>query len=290
MGWCTTRNLEEFAAEAGAYLRSRPADNTLLLAALADVGAVPDDALFGWLARDGEVRGAFIHLPPGPVLTGGLAPEAAAALADTLARLSVPVRGIDASTRAAEAFASAWRQRTGQSGKVRSHSRVYRLTGVTPGDVGVTPPGQLRVATEADREVAADWLTAFGTEVGDLSGTPGSAADSLIGRGGVLFWEIPRPGTFSVPVAMVVVTPQVAGAVRIAGVYAPPELRHHGYASAVLVAACRSVRESGVSEVLLITDASSPLTNNLRQRLGAQPAGDRLILFFTPAAASVARR
>jgi hypothetical protein len=290
MGWCTTHNLDEFTAEVGAYLRSRPADNTLLLAALADIGDAPADALFGWLARDGGVRGAFIHLPPHPVLTGGMAPEAAATLADTLARLSVPVRGIDASARAAEAFGTAWRQRTGQAGKVRSHSLVYRLTGVGLGDVGVTPSGQLRSATEADREVVTDWLGAFGREVGDLSGTPGSTADSLISRGGVLFWEVPRPGTLSVPVAMVVVTPQVAGAVRIAGVYAPPELRHHGYASAVLVAACRAVLESGVSEVLLITDASSPLNNNLRQRLGAEPAGDRLILFFTQAAASASRR
>ncbi len=33
MGWCTTFDLDRFAAAAGGYLRSRAAENTLLLSA-----------------------------------------------------------------------------------------------------------------------------------------------------------------------------------------------------------------------------------------------------------------
>jgi ribosomal protein S18 acetylase RimI-like enzyme len=274
MGWCTTHNQDEFTAAAGSYLASRPVENTLLLAAL-DERSARADALFGWLDRDGGIRGAFIHRPPKPVLTGGMAPEAAAALADTLARMSVPVRGIDAAAPAADAFATAWRRRTGEPGQVRSHSRVYQLTDANADQRG--EPGQARPATRADREVVADWLTSFGTEVGDLSGAAGSSADDLLSRGGVMLWEMPG----GVPVAMAVVTPPLAGVVRITSLYTPRELRHRGYASAVLAAACRTVRAKGASEVLLITDASSALNGNLRRRLGCEPAGDRLTLYFT---------
>ena len=34
MGWCTTFDLDRFAAAAGGYLRSRAAENTLLLSAV----------------------------------------------------------------------------------------------------------------------------------------------------------------------------------------------------------------------------------------------------------------
>src|ERR1700678_344241 len=121
MGWCTTRNLTEFRSAADAFLRSRPAENTLLLSAASELSAggelgdgvsVPSDALFGWLEQADGIRGAFVHLPPDPVLVGSLAPEAAAALADALARLQRRLGGIDASVRAAEAFAATWKQRT----------------------------------------------------------------------------------------------------------------------------------------------------------------------------------
>jgi predicted GNAT family acetyltransferase len=276
MGWCTTRKQDEFATAAGSYLKARPVDNTLLLAALDDQ-ADNDGALFGWLDRDGAVHGAFIHQPPRPVLASGVAPEAAAALADTLARLSEPVRGIDASAPAAEAFATTWRQRTGQAGQVRSHSRVYRLTGAVLDQPG--EPGQVRTATGEDREVVADWLAEFGREVGQLTGTASATADDLLSRGGVLLWEV----TDATPVAMAVLTPPMAGAVRITGLYTPRELRRHGYASAVLAAACNS---ADASEVLLITDASNAFNGNLRKRLGCEPIGDRLTLFFTPAPAT----
>ena len=128
MGWCTTTNLEEFLAAAGTHLGARPADNILLLAAAEELRASASDALFGWLeqgstgqgsaGQGSTVRGAFVHVPPKPVLLGGLAPEAAAVLANTLARLPRQVSGVDAATGAADAFAKAWTQRTGSAARV----------------------------------------------------------------------------------------------------------------------------------------------------------------------------
>jgi len=280
MGWCTTPNLEEFLDAADAHMRARPADNTLLLAAIENlrtVGHGLPDPLFGWLEQGGGIRGAFVHVPPKPVLVGGLAPEAAAVLADVLTRLPRQVCGVDAPAPAADAFATTWRQRTGQAARVHRHTRVYRLSGLVPDLPG--PPGTFRLATLGDHDVVAEWLGGFAREVGDLSGTPDATVDDLLVSRSVRLWETTDNG----PVAMAVVTGPVAGTARVGLVYTPPRLRHHGYASAALVEASRAARATGAAEVLLITDVSSPLSANLRQRLGCESVGDRLVLSFNAA-------
>jgi hypothetical protein len=154
MGWCTTFELEQFAAAAGGYLRSRAAENTLLLSAAqaaeaaqagrrAQVtgqqpGAPGTGILFGWWEPPdgGEPRGAFVHDPPVPLLISGRAPEMGAALAATLAKIGRQVCGVDAPTEVADAFAAAWSGRGGTTVRVHRNCRVYRLAGVAQG----TPP------------------------------------------------------------------------------------------------------------------------------------------------------
>ena len=176
MGWCTTFDHDRFAAAAGGYLRSRAAENTLLLSAAASVGsgqpaqvagsrpgprppaggaAGDTEVLYGWWEPpDGSgPRGAFLHDPVVPLLIAGRTPEMAAALAGTLAKMGRPVCGVDAPVEAADAFAAAWSQRSRAAIRVHRHCRVYRLTaaeaaaapsGVAPSGVapsGVAPSG-----------------------------------------------------------------------------------------------------------------------------------------------------
>jgi hypothetical protein len=164
MGWCTTSDLDQFAAAAEGYLRSRAAENTMLLSAAlavrsgrpspvarrptgrgATVGG-PDGAsrmLYGWWEPpDGSgARGAFIHDPAVPLLIAGRAPEMAAALAGTLSKLGRQVSGVDAPVEAADAFAAAWSQRERSSIRVHRHCRVYRLTAAAVGARGPGAPG-----------------------------------------------------------------------------------------------------------------------------------------------------
>ncbi len=175
MGWCTTSDLNQFAAAAEGYLRSRAAENTMLLSATFAVGSgwraqvvgqpsgpgaaaggvgETSGMLYGWWEPpDGSgARGAFIHDPAAPLLIAGRAPEMAAALAGTLSRLGRPVSGVDAPVEAADAFAAAWSQRENSSIRVHRHSRVYRLTaaaasananrGAAGGGPGAWPPAQ----------------------------------------------------------------------------------------------------------------------------------------------------
>lgn len=318
MGWCTTSDLDGFLASAGGYLRSRAAENTLLLSAAqaaaeakvegkastapggtrtpgetripgetrTPAGARPlggaDRVLFGWWEQsDGsEPRGAFIHDQAVPVLMAGRAPETAASLAAALARTGRLVCGVDAPIGAADAFAAAWAHRAGVAVRMHSHSRVYRLAGSAPNQMG--PAGRYQAATWADRALLVEWLRAFGTEVGELSGEPELAADDLLGYGGAAFWEAGGR-----PVALATVTRSVARTVRLSTVYTPPGLRHNGYATALMLAISRAALAAQATEVVLITDRNSP--DRQAARLGYQLIGERAVLRFGPSTAPIPR-
>jgi len=172
MGWCTTSDHDRFAAAAGGYLRSRAAENTMLLSAAIAVGSGRQTQVVGQspgprpaggtAGGDGEVlygwweppdgsgpRGAFLHDPAVPLLIAGRTPEMAAALAGTLAKMGRPVCGVDAPVEAADAFAAAWSQRSRAAIRVHRHFRIYRLTAdaaaanaaAAGGPIGTAPIG-----------------------------------------------------------------------------------------------------------------------------------------------------
>jgi hypothetical protein len=226
MGWCTTFDLDRFTAAAGGYLRSRAAENTLLLSAVQTAEAAeagrrahavgqPEGTpgpglLFGWWEPPdgGEPRGAFVHDPSVPLLISGKAPEMAAALAAALAKMGRQVCGVDAPTEVADAFAAAWSQRAGTTVRAHRTCRVYRLAGVPEGTspratpaqgAGAWPSpempgpaGRLRVASADDVGLLAGWLTAFAAEAAERIGSPTDLARDLISYGGAVFWEAPH--------------------------------------------------------------------------------------------------
>jgi predicted GNAT family acetyltransferase len=83
------------------------------------------------------------------------------------------------------------------------------------------------------------------------------------------------------PVALAGATPLIAGSVRVAPVYTPPELRGHGYAGAATAAVSQAAIDAGADEVLLFTDLANPTSNGLYQRLGYRPVDDRTVVTFT---------
>lgn len=218
MGWSTTSDLDRFAATAGGYLRSRAAENTLLLSAAQDAQRhQAGQLLFGWWTPpDGEdPRGAFVHDPAAPLLISGRTPEMAAALAAPLAKLGRQVRGVDAPTEVADAFAAAWSQRAGTSVRAHRNCRVYSLTAAPhEAPVQATPPqgapagrawpppglpglpgppcspGRLRLATSADHAVLTDWLGVAAIEAAERLPSPSDVASDLLSYGGAFFWEV----------------------------------------------------------------------------------------------------
>jgi GNAT superfamily N-acetyltransferase len=294
MGWQVTGDVDEFLAEAGGYLRSRLAENTVLLTAAENVrvgvaqGAGPSQGraaaggaapLFGWWRPDGaarEIAGAFIHTPPWPAALSAVPAGAAAALATGLAAAGREVPGVNGAPRAAAAFADAWQRSTGAGSEVHRHMRLYRLAGLAP--PVPSPAGAARTASLGDRPLLLEWQDAFRAEVNDLVNSGSAAVDDRLSYGGFQLWEVDR-----VAVSLAGASRVVADMVRVGPVYTPPGLRGRGYAGAVTAAVSRAALAAGAREVVLFTDLANPTSNALYQRIGYRPVSDRVVLSFRPA-------
>ncbi|HZT45397.1 MAG TPA: GNAT family N-acetyltransferase, partial [Gaiellaceae bacterium] len=161
--------------------------------------------------------------------------------------------------------------RAGKSARVGMRQGVYSLERVEP----LPPaPGEMRVATAADRELALDWWIAFGEEVLHEGG-PGRdrAAVTLDHRlssdsSGIVLWddggEVVSLAGWGGP------TPN---GIRIGPVYTPPELRGRGYATALTAEVSQRLLDGRLFDgrrrfCFLYTDLANPTSNAIYERIG----------------------
>ncbi|MEU3466017.1 GNAT family N-acetyltransferase [Streptomyces sp. NPDC006733] len=283
MGWNTTRDLEAFLNAASGFLRARAVENTVLISVAEGLRHKGLDAygdtppVFGWWQETGgAVAAAFLETPPLPPLLTRAPPGAVAELVDVWGAADRPPSGLRAERGTAEAFAEAWRARTGVAARFDKSIRLFRLGDLTPQEPA--PAGRARAARAADRELLVEWHEAFAREIGEHSPNAGTFVDDRIGYGGLTLWEVD-----GVPVSMAGNTRALAGMVRVLAVYTPPAHRGRGYAGAVTAAVSRAARAAGTAEVLLFTDLANPTSNALYRRLGYRPVQDHLALSYAPA-------
>ena len=280
MTWTTTTDPEAFLAAAGAFLRAAPAANSVTLTiveAMRGRGAPPEpDAshVFGWWQPPGAaVGGALLHTPPYPINLTAMPPEAVPPLADALAVDGRTISGVSGDLAATEAFAAVWTERTGAPARVWRRMRLHRLDAIVEPDP--PPPGEAVLVAAEHRDVAVAWFDAFATEIHEPRRDLGPVVDDRMTYGGLMLWMVD-----GAPVSLAGRTRLVAGAVRVAPVYTPPEYRGLGYAAGATVAATRGAIEEGATEVLLYTDLANPTSNRLYARLGYRPVEDRVVLLF----------
>ena len=288
MAWTVTRSIDEFLAAAGGELRADPVAHTVPLTVLESLrqrgpSAFGDEApVYGWHeSAAAQIDGAFLQTPPHPVLVAALP---AGSAADLIARLSSEA-GLPAAINLSSAdeadFAAAWASATAGSVAATLRSRLFRLERLAPPDP--VPPGSARVAGPADRELLIDWHVAFGAETGTGADVAERTVDDRISHAGLTLWEADGQ-----PVAMAGSTREVAGVVRIAGVYTVPAERGRGYGGAVTAVASRAALDAGAAAVVLFTDRANPTSNALYQRLGYRPVADRVVLQLMPGASAAA--
>ncbi|MDN3353767.1 GNAT family N-acetyltransferase [Actinomadura sp. DC4] len=278
MSWVFTGDITGYSAVATGFLRSRPVENTVLVTVLESLRArgltAYGDApavLGSWFAA-GCVSGAVVHTPPFPMLLSSMPPPAVRELAEALDADGRRPPGVTARQGIAEAFAARWKAVTGADFTIWERRRLYRLTGVRP----PATPGRSRLAGPADRDLLLDWYHDAEREIRERPGDHAAAVDDRIAYGGLTLWE--RDG---VPVALAGRTRMVAGMVRIAPVYTPPEHRFHGYGAAATAAVSQAAVDAGAKEVVVFTDLANPGSNALHQRIGYQPLDDYLVISFT---------
>ena len=282
MAWTLTDELDDYVAVAGAFLRSRPVQNTIHLSVAETLRARGASAfgeaapLFGWWrAGDAEITAALLHTPPHPVLLTRLPEGSAEPLAEALAGRRRSLDGVTAQEGDAAAFAAAWSRLTGASSREFRRSRLFRLGELRPPDPG--PRGAARVATTADRALLESWFAAFAREIGESAGRSADAVDDRLSFRGLTLWE-----AGGAPVSLAGWHRPAAGTVRVAPVYTPPEHRRQGYAGAVTAAVSQAALDDGAGHVVLFTDLANPTSNALYQRLGYRPVEDRVMLRFAP--------
>ena len=182
MGWFVTADTGEFLDVAGEYLRAEPARNSVMLTVTEDLrvkAAAPSPAAgspaaaagpgldgpwFGWWrppaapdAKDpAPVGAACMHTPGFPVLLSQVSVQAAAELARDLATAGRHLPGVNAAAQAADAFAAAWRDGTGNAVAVYRQMRLFRLPPADPARTGtrrISPAGHQTGLRPADRVV-----------------------------------------------------------------------------------------------------------------------------------------
>jgi RimJ/RimL family protein N-acetyltransferase len=202
--------------------------------------------------------------------------QAAAALAEALAARGRPLTGLNADQANGGAFVAVWQARTGDQPRIRRHSRLYRLGTLAP--PRPSPAGRARVATAGDRDLLLAWHVAFHREAQSGPAAGEAIVDDRLSYGGITLWE-----TAGTAVSMAGVTRLLAGHVRVAPVYTPPQWRGHGYAAAVTSAVSQAALDAGARDVVLFTDLANATSNALYQRIGYRPVADRVEWSFGPA-------
>ncbi|MFJ8784718.1 GNAT family N-acetyltransferase [Streptomyces sp. NPDC102476] len=274
--WHLTEDIDDFLTRAGEFLRSRPVPHVMQLtwtARLRARGAAAygaEAAVFGWLERAGEVRGAFYRLSPGRGLSlTPLTAEQADALAARLVALGHFVPSVSADETTAAAFAEAWQRHTGSTPSVRVRLCLHRLGTLVP--PAQLPAGRGRAVEERDLEQLMSLCRGFAADVGEaVTIDADSWAGTRFADKHYTFWEAPD-GT---PVSLAGANPMVAGLVQVDPVYTPAPLRGRGYAGAVTAEVSRAALTAGAEDVVLFTDAANPTSNALYRRLGYVPVVD----------------
>jgi hypothetical protein len=249
-----------FEAATQRFLRNDPF-TTSVIAVVAErilAGVQPAGPEDLWLTVNdpvGEVVGVAMHTPPHHVFISRMPPQAAVALAETLAQVRPLLPGVNGEIGATSAFAAAWSARTDAGSRQVRAMRMYRL-GQLEVPTGVS--GRSRRADATDSELVASWFAAFHDEAQPDNPVQDGrdVTRRRITAGQVHLWTEQNDGT---PVAMAAVSAPAAGVARVGPVYTPPDRRRRGYGASVTAAATGAGLDDG---------AAHPTSNAIYQSIG----------------------
>jgi GNAT superfamily N-acetyltransferase len=255
-----------FRAVADDLLSADPIRNTIVLTAVA---RDHENAVLISLHDQGTVIGAVIRVPPYPVQVSGMPIEAAELTAKTVLAADPMAQAASGPLAQVDAYKDAWTTLTNTTATKLFGLRLFKL-----GELALpTVPGQPRIATEDDLPLLADWSERFMDEtlhgVRERETGEAQAQRSLTPGNVSIIWEV--DGT---AVAFAGARGPFSAMVRVAPVYTPPELRGHGYASAVTAAASQWALDQGAEHVLLYTDLANETTNRIYPRIGYRAVED----------------
>lgn len=214
-----------------------------------------------------DVLGVALLRDQGPVLIGESDGAASAAFAADLAADWPDLQGVVGAAPACDAFVRKWKELTGRDCRLRVRLRQHALTSVSEVP---RSPGAARVALAADADWIIDKQVAFIEEVGlpERAERVREVLPPRIERGDFRIWDDGAPVAYA---GYNDAAPEFA---RIAPVYTLPECRGRGYATSLVAALSRELKERGKRKLFLTTDVANPISNAIYARIGFRPEND----------------
>jgi uncharacterized protein len=151
--------------------------------------------------------------------------------------------------------------------------RLHALTELQPISY---PPGQLRLANEAELDLVSRWIAAFNEEaLGErtIEQARSLAQQRIAGRE-VYLWENVEPR------AMAARSRPTRRSISLNAVYTPPEARRQGFATACVARLSERLLDEGFAFCVLFTDLANPTSNSIYARIGYKPVGDFALYRF----------
>lgn len=257
-----------FLAAASPLLLGDEARHNLIFGICATLLETPDGypAFHLWTIEDaGDVLAAALMTPPFNVVMAR--PRTSAALrflSEELHRREVDLPGVTGALPEVDQFASAWEQLTRVRRRPRMRQGIYKASSARP-PKGV--PGRMRLASKEDRQFVLEWSQAFEDESLPADSPRGRTEANVDRRlesttSGIALWEDDRP------VSLAGFGGRTPHGVRIGPVYTPPELRRHGYASALVAHLSQHLLDGESDFCFLYTDLANPTSNRIYQNVG----------------------
>jgi uncharacterized protein len=249
------------------FLASQPVLHNLVLSLLEARVARSEPGRYWVAIEQGKTAGVVLQSPLSfPATLTPMEPEVVMAMVDAIAEAGVVLPGVNGDAATAASFAGQWTERCKTGATPFMGTRIYELLedGETPGI-----KGELRRAVAKDRSLMIDWTRAFSAEVGEDASDDEGRVDRGLAAGQLWIWDDAET------VSMAVARSPAEQVTRIAGVYTPPELRKHGYATACVYALSNHLRSAGYRS-MLYTDLANPTSNSIYRRIGYRAVGEAL--------------
>ena len=276
-------DVQGFLSQAGEFLAAREAEHNLILGLSSRLERDPlmygEPPYFAVAEDEGRVVGAALRTPPHNLILSEIEEDAAVGLfAGDVGEVFEALPGVIGPKARVAQFATAWRAATGATPRLEIAQRIFAADHV---DEPRPTTGAMRDYEPADRELAIRWMDEFVAEaMPENAAHPESSAEFVDGRdedpeAGLVVWEDGRP------VSMAGFGGRTPNGIRVGPVYTPPDLRGHGYASALTAALTQRLLDSGRRFCFLYTDLANPTSNSIYQRIGYRAVGDSDLWTFT---------
>ena len=264
---------KSFYDRVGAYLLQHEAAHNLQLRLCKTLARNWDEyGVFPYAAvvEAGQtILAVAICTPPFPLVLSQVEDRGAIALiAEDVLTTHPHLPGVNGPVDVSKMFAETWQQMTGKSFKLEMALRIHELKTV---QLASTVQGQLRVATECDRELLLQWHHEFEQEaLGNLAPQNGSETwvNRTLEQQSAYLWINEKP----VSLACGMECSDNSAVLNM--VYTPPVHRKQGYASACVAALSQHLLNQGYEQCVLFTDLANPTANKIYRAIGYQPVCD----------------